>query len=124
MGKFVIKKGKTGFSFSLKAGNGEIIATGGEVFSTLANCKNSIESVIKNAQIANLEDQTVADYKVEKHPKFEMYVDKKGEFRFRLKARNGEGIVMSEGYVAKASCKNGIESVRKNVVDATIVDPE
>ena len=124
MGKFVIKQTKTGYTFSLKAGNGEVIATGGEVFNTLTSCKNSIESVIKNAQIANFEDQTVEGYAEEKHPKFEMYVDKKGEYRFRLKARNGEPIAASEGYTAKAGCKNGIESVRKNVVDAVIVEPE
>ena len=46
--------------------------------------------------------------------KFECYKDKAGEFRFRLKAGNGENILSSEGYKAKASCKNGIESVRKN----------
>ena len=124
MGKFVIKQTKTGSTFSLKAGNGEVIATGGEVFNTLTSCKNSIESVIKNAQIANFEDQTVEGYAEEKNPKFEMYVDKKGEYRFRLKARNGEPIAASEGYTAKAGCKNGIESVRKNVVDAVIVEPE
>ena len=124
MGKFVIKATKTGFTFSLKATNGEIIATGGEVFNTLASCKNSIESVIKNAQIANIEDQTVEGFEVQKHPKFEIYLDKAGEYRFRLKARNGEPIAASEGYKAKASCKNGIASVQKNVVDATVVEPE
>jgi hypothetical protein len=46
--------------------------------------------------------------------KFEIYTDKKGEFRFRLKAANGQIILVSEGYKAKASCINGIESVRKN----------
>lgn len=46
--------------------------------------------------------------------KFELYKDKAGEFRFRLKASNGQIILASEGYVAKASCLNGIESVRKN----------
>ena len=46
--------------------------------------------------------------------KFEIYKDKKGEFRFRLKAGNGQTILASEGYKAKASCSNGIESVRKN----------
>ena len=124
MGKFVIKHGRTGYTFSLKAVNGEIIATGGEVLSSLSSCKNSIESVIKNAPIANLEDQTVEGYKNETHPKFEIYFDKKGEYRFRLRARNGEPILASEGYTAKAGCKNGIESVRKNVVDATVVLPE
>ncbi len=124
MGKFVIKQTNTGYTFSLKAGNGEVIATGGEVFNTLASCKNSIESVIKNAQIANLEDQTAEGYTEEKNPKFEIYLDKKGEYRFRLKARNGEPIAASEGYTAKAGCKNGIESVRKNVVDAKVEEPE
>ncbi len=45
---------------------------------------------------------------------FEIYKDKSGEFRFRLKAGNGEIILASEGYKAKSSCKNGIESVKKN----------
>lgn len=46
--------------------------------------------------------------------KFECYKDKAGEFRFRLKAGNGETILSSEGYSSKSSCTNGIESVRKN----------
>ena len=49
--------------------------------------------------------------------KFEIYKDKRGEFRFRLKARNGQTILASEGYSAKAGCNNGIESVRKNSGD-------
>jgi uncharacterized protein YegP (UPF0339 family) len=46
--------------------------------------------------------------------KFEIYTDKAGEFRFRLKASNGQTILASEGYKAKAGCANGIESVKKN----------
>lgn len=46
--------------------------------------------------------------------KFELYKDKAGEFRFRLKAGNGEIILASEGYKRRASAENGIESVRKN----------
>ena len=49
--------------------------------------------------------------------KFEIYTDKRGEFRFRLKASNGQAILTGEGYKAKASCTNGIESVRKNSKD-------
>ncbi len=49
--------------------------------------------------------------------KFEIYLDKAGEFRFRLKASNGQNILGSEGYKSKSSCKNGIESVKKNAVD-------
>ena len=85
---------------------------------------NGIESVRTNAPIAALEDQTVENFEQQKHPKFEMYVDKAGEYRFRLKARNGEVIAVSEGYKAKASCENGIESVRTNAVDAEIVKAE
>ena len=46
--------------------------------------------------------------------KFEVYQDKAGEYRFRLKAGNGETILASEGYKTRASCLNGIESVKKN----------
>lgn len=49
--------------------------------------------------------------------KFELYTDKGGEFRFRLKAGNGQNILASEGYKAKASCENGIASVQKNCGD-------
>jgi len=50
--------------------------------------------------------------------KFELYKDKAGEFRFRLKAANGQNILGSEGYKAKSSCENGIESVKKNSQDS------
>ena len=59
-----------------------------------------------------------------KNPKFEVYTDKGGEFRFRLKAKNGQIIAVSEGYKAKASCLNGIESVKKNAPEAPVVDAE
>lgn len=124
MGKFVINNTNTGFTYSLKAGNGEIVAIGGEVYNTLASVKNGVASVKKNAPIANLEDQTEEGFKEEKNPKFEIYTDKKGEFRFRLKARNGQVIAASEGYKKKESCKNGVESVRKNAPDAEIVLPK
>lgn len=123
MGKFVIKTVKTGVKFNLKAGNGEIIATS-EVYSSMSACKNGIESVRKNSTAAKLEDQTVENFQTVTNPKFEVYTDKAGEFRFRLKARNGEIIAVSEGYKAKASCMNGIESVRKNAPDAPVVQEE
>ena len=123
MGKFVIKETKTGFKFDLKAGNGEVIATS-ETYNSLDACKNGINSVITNAPEAAVEDQTVEGFATEKNPKFELYTDKKGEFRFRLKAKNGQIIATGEGYKAKAGCKNGIESIKKNVVDAKIVEVE
>ena len=120
MGKFVIRKVATGIKFDLKATNGQVIATS-EVYTTEAACRKGIESVRKNAEIAKLENRTEEDFVAVTNPKFEMYQDKAGEYRFRLRARNGEVIAASEGYVAKASCLNGIDSVRKNAIDAEVI---
>ena len=120
MGKFLIKKTNTGVKFDLKATNGQVIATS-EVYASDAACKKGIESVAKNAPIAAVEDQTVEGYAVEKHPKFEIYTDKAGEFRCRLKATNGQVIATGEGYKTHANCLNGVESVKKNAVDAEII---
>ena len=123
MGKFVLKPTKTGFVFNLKAGNGEVIAVS-EVYTSEKACMNGIESVRKNAVEAKLEDQTVEGFEKVTNPKFEVYVDKAGEFRFRLKARNGEIIATGEGYKAKTSCLNGIDSIRRNAPDADVVKLE
>ena len=121
MGKFVVRTTNTGVKFDLKATNGQVIATS-EVYNSDAACKNGIASVQKNAPAAAVENQTVEGYAVEKHPKFEIYADKAGEFRFRLKATNGQVIAVSEGYKTLANCLNGVESVKKNAVDAPIVE--
>lgn len=55
-------------------------------------------------------------------PKFEIYVDSAGKFRFRLRAPNNEIIAVSEAYESKASCENGIQSVKTNASKAKIVD--
>lgn len=120
-GKFVIRETKTGTKFDLKAGNGEVILTS-EVYASIAACKNGIESVKTNAPVAAIEDQTVAGFETEKNPKYEVYADKSGEVRFRLKAKNGQVIATGEGYKAKAGCMNGIESIKKNAADATVVE--
>ena len=52
--------------------------------------------------------------------KFEVYKDGKDEYRFRLKAANGEIIASSEGYSSKDACMNGIASVKKNAPEAEI----
>lgn len=54
--------------------------------------------------------------------KFEVYNDKKGEFRFRLKASNGQVILTGQGYKAKPGCMNGIESVKKNCKDDSMFE--
>lgn len=118
-GKFVITTAINGeFTFNLKASNGEVILTASETYTTQSACENGIASVKKNAN-APVEDQT-RDEKLS-HPKFELYKDNGGEFRFRLKAANGQNIGKSEGYKAKASAKKGIASIVKNAPDAPIV---
>ena len=112
-GKYIVKETASGISFRLAAGNNQVIGVS-EVYSSRAALEKGIESVRKNAPAANVEDQTVEPAETATCPKFEIYNDKAGEFRFRLKARNGEIILASEGYKTKASCENGIESVRKN----------
>jgi len=56
--------------------------------------------------------------------KFELWVDKKGEYRFNLKAGNGEVIATSEGYASRANALKGIESVKRNAPDAKVVEVE
>ena len=122
MGKFVISKTKSEqYTFNLKATNGQVILSASESYTSPDGCNSGIASVQKNA-LAHVEDQTVAGYETLTHPKYEVYQDKAGEFRFRLKARNGEPIGKSEGYKTKASCLNGIESVGKNAPEGEIVE--
>lgn len=118
MGKFVIRETATGFKFDLRASNGETIATS-EIYMTQAACEKGAESVAKCAATANLADLTVGVEAT--NPKFELYEDRTGEYRFRLKARNGKIIATSEGYKSKAACENGIESVRKNALNAETI---
>jgi uncharacterized protein YegP (UPF0339 family) len=119
--KFIIKKTKTGYVFNLTAPNSEVIAVS-EVYTAISGCKNGIESVKKNAEMASIEDQTKEGYEKAKNPKFEIYKDKKGEFRFRLKAGNGQIIAVGEGYKELAGCKNGIKSIQKNAPKAEVVE--
>lgn len=123
MGKYLIKKTKTGIKFDLKAGNGEVIATS-EVYTTEKACRAGIASVQRNAPVALIENQTEEGFEKQKHPKFEVYTDKKGEFRFRLKATNGQIIAVSEGYKAISGCLNGIESVKKNAGSEAVMQED
>lgn len=123
MGKFSIKQAKNGPMFNLKARNGQIVGTS-EVYSSMKACLAGIESVRKAVAKAKIEDQTLPEPEKVTNPKFEIYKDKRGEFRFRLRSSNGENILSGEGYKSKASCKNGINSICKNAPDAVVVEEE
>lgn len=127
MGKFIIKKTTTGFNFSLYAANKEKIAVSSQVYSTKAACKKGMESIAKNAAkcIAEdrIEDNTLKNPTAKTCPKFEVYFDKAGLYRYRLFAANGESIAMSEeGYKSKSGVMNGLKSVSINAVNAEIID--
>ena len=121
MGKIIINCTNTGFTFHVKAKNGETIAIS-QVYSKIESCKKGINSVIKNAPAAEIEDQTIRGFIKHKNPKFELYKNDAGSFYFRLKASNGEIIASSQAYTAKASAKNGIRSLKENVLAAEIID--
>ena len=128
MGKFVIKKTPSGnFNFSLFAANAEKIAVSSQVYTTKAACKGGIASVGKQAvrcvQEGKIEDQTLKKTEKLTCPKFEVYFDKAGLYRYRLIASNGESIAMSEdGYKSKSGCLGGIKSVAANAPTSEIVD--
>ena len=121
MSKFVIRTVASGIKFDLVHTNGQVIATS-EVYAAKKSCLAGVASVQRNAAAANVEDQTAEGFEKAKCPKFEMYIDKAGEFRFRLKATNGQVIAVSEGYTAMAGCLNGIESVKKNAPEAAVAE--
>lgn len=118
-GKFEIYVDKKGeFRFRLKAANGEPIGTS-EGYSSKSACANGIDAVRRHSAKAEIVDEGAG-----KCPKFEIYTDKKGEFRFRLVASNGEPILASESYKAKASAINGCEAVKKSAADADVSEAE
>ncbi len=119
-GFFEIKKSKDNrYVFNLYASNRVIIATS-QIYSSSQSAVNGANSVIANAEKANIEDQTLKDFPVLPYPKWEIYKDKGSQYRFRLSASNGSCICHSQGYKSKASCKNGIESIIRTVKDAKI----
>ena len=121
MGKFVVKKTPTGIKFDLRASNFQILATS-EVYSSRKACLGGIQSVKKNCG-APIEDQTLKKPEELKNPKYEVYKDKAGEFRFRLRAPNGENIAAAnDGYKTKAGCIKGIESIKENAPKAETID--
>ena len=113
-GKFDIRKAKDGrFFFNLYASNQMVIASS-QMYSSSTAAINGIKSVMLNASKSELEDNTLQKKPEPKpFPKWEMYIDKAGEFRFRLYAPNGNCICHSHGYQTKSGCKGGMDSITR-----------
>lgn len=121
-GKFAYYKTAKGFyNYRLKANNNETIAvSGGTGYASLSGCKAGIESVRKNCN-CHIEDQTLKNVTTLPNPKFVIFMDKAGKYRYRLFARNGELICTPEdGYASKDGCKKGIQSLAKWAIDSEI----
>lgn len=114
-GKYVIKKTDKGnFVFKLYSSNYRVVAIGAQAYTTLGAAKIGIQSIINNAEKAPVENQTLKNYEVEKFPKWEIYQDKKGEYRLRLFATNGNLIATTnDGYADITGAKNGITAVAR-----------
>ena len=118
MGRFEIKPtSDKRFMFNLIANNNQVICTS-QTYASEDNCLKGVESVRNNC-LSKIEDRTVED-DVVKNPKYEVYLDESGRYRFRLKASNGEIIAASQGYVSKKGCLKGIRSVMAHAPDATV----
>ncbi len=120
-GRFEINKSKDGkkFFFNLYASNKVGIATS-QMYSTAQNALNGVKSVIANAAKAPIEDQSLKKYEVLPFPKWEIYIDNGGKYRFRLSASNGNCVCHSQGYTTKTACKNGIDSIIRSSRNAEI----
>ena len=122
-GKFVIKKTDKGhFVYKLFAYGNKCVAIGAQAYEGLSGVKGGIASVSKIAGTAPIENQTLKSYETLKFPKWEIYADKKGEFRLRLYASNGNLVATTnDGYLSVQAAKKGIESVAKAADGAAIV---
>ena len=121
MGKFQVKAAGKGVMFNLLATNGQVVATS-EVYNKKDSLKRGIASVQANAPVAGIEDQTAEKPVKLPNPKFEIYADKAGKFRFRLKAKNGQIVAVGEAYETKKAALAGVASVKKNAPGAKIVE--
>lgn len=122
-GKFDIKKAKDGrYFFSLYASNYAVIAYS-QIYSSSSAAMNGIKSIIANAGKTPIEDTTLKAPKTHPFPKWEIYIDRAGEYRFRLYATNGQCVCHSaHGYSTKSGCKGGIESIGRFASDAAKID--
>ncbi len=122
-GKFDIQRAKDGrFFFNLYASNHTVIAYS-QIYSSTAAAMNGINSIIANAAKSPIEDTTLKKPVTQPCPKWEIYIDKAGEYRFRLYAPNGLQICHSaHGYSTKSGCKGGIESIARFASESAKID--
>ena len=104
----VYQDAKDQHRWRLKAANGKVLATSGQGYKAKADLTKAIDRI-----------KSDADTKL----KFEVYEDKKKEYRFRINAANGQTIgASSEGYKAKADAEKAVDAIKKGAKDAEVVE--
>jgi uncharacterized protein YegP (UPF0339 family) len=105
----IYKDAAKGFRWRLKAANGAVLATAGQPYKAKADCMKGVERVQAGA--------TSDKYT------FEVYQDKAKEYRWRLKAPNGQVIAASsEGYKGKQDCQKAVDTIKKGAAKAEVED--
>jgi len=95
------------YRWRLKAADGKTLATAGQGYKAKAACRKGVERIIAD----------VSKYK------FEVYQDKAKEYRWRLKAPNGQIVAASSGgYKTKSDCESAIELIKKGAATAEVDD--
>ena len=120
-GRFDIKRTKDNrFVFNLYSSNKVLIATS-QIYSSAQSAQNGVKSVMTNAPKAEIEDLTLKTVTPKPFPKWEIYLDKAGEYRYRLLATNGQCLTHAKaGYAHKSSCKRAIDSIVRLACDANV----
>ena len=119
-GKFIIYSMSPGkVIFSLKACNGQVIATS-PPFSSSEVCEEKIELVKKLSVNIPVDDKAISADSTIPFPKFELVCEEKSSYRFMLKTDNDTVLLYSDVYKAKASCLNGIDSIRRNAPSSPV----
>ena len=112
----------------LKHVNGNIIADGSEGYASKQKAKQGLESVRSNAPGAYIEDHSLEDPTPDateggSSATFEIHRGSDDKWRWRLVHDNGNIIAdSSQGYASKQKCKQGLDSVRRNVPGAPVKD--
>ncbi len=120
MGKFVVSEMNGRLQFCLQEDNGTPLAAS-VVYKSMVGCCKGINSVMKNAPRAHVEDRTAEQFEKQVNPKFIIYQNEDGKYQFSLCARNGETISISVEYSTYQDCLYAIQTMRINAADA---DPE
>jgi len=119
MGKFVVKKNKSGYAYHFE-GEDALIYGSSDYHKSLNAARIGIDSVKNIAPICRTEDMTAENVKPLRNPKFEIYRDGNKKLRFRMKAKNGQQVLTSVPFKEKDDLLTVIEIIKSTAADASV----